>query len=129
MEESLESRRYAEDGVEYKAIRRGWFLGRAERKAEVVKQMEGLAGENHYAEERRASGEAVARRIIRDRLARAGCTLKALLARPKGDKVKVDLAERLRAETTVSLKWLAQELGMGSWTYVSNLLSERRNKK
>jgi hypothetical protein len=51
--------------------------------------------------------------------------LKALRARRKGDKVKVELAERLRAETTMSLKRLAQELGMGSWTYVSNLLSER----
>ena len=48
---------------------------------------------------------------------------------PEGDKVKVELAERLRAETTMSLRWLAQELGMGSWTYVSNLLSKRRNKK
>jgi REP element-mobilizing transposase RayT len=129
MEESLESRRYAGDGDEYQAIRRGWFLGRAERKAEVTRQMAGLAGENHYAEERRAGGEAVARRIIQDRLARAGCTLQALRARPKGDKLKVELAERLRAETTLSLKWLAQELGMGSWTYVSNLLSARRNKK
>jgi len=35
------------------------------------------------------------------------------------------MARRLRQETTMSLKWIAQRLQMGSWTYVSNLLHER----
>ena len=35
------------------------------------------------------------------------------------------LARRPRQETTMSLKWIAQRLQMGSWTYVSNLLNER----
>ena len=30
----------------------------------------------------------------------------------------------LRQETTMSLKWIAQRLQMGTWTYVSNLLNE-----
>jgi len=38
------------------------------------------------------------------------------------------LARRLRAETTMSLKWIAGELHMGSWTYVSNLLSQKAHK-
>jgi hypothetical protein len=37
----------------------------------------------------------------------------------------VAVARRLRQETTMSLKWIAQRLQMGSWTYVSNLLSRR----
>jgi hypothetical protein len=40
----------------------------------------------------------------------------------KGDKSKVALARRLRQETTMSLKWIARRLHMGSWTHVSNLL-------
>jgi len=44
----------------------------------------------------------------------------------KGYKGKVALARRLRHETTMSLKWIAQRLHMGSWTYVSNLLHEKR---
>jgi hypothetical protein len=44
----------------------------------------------------------------------------------KGDKDRAWLARRLRQETTMSLKWIAQRLGTGSWTYVSNLLRERR---
>jgi len=46
----------------------------------------------------------------------------------KGDRVKVKLAQRLRRETTMSLKWIAQHLQMGSWTYVSNLLHEKRKQ-
>ena len=45
--------------------------------------------------------------------------------RRKRDKDKIWLAQRLRQETT-SLKWIAQQLQMGSWTYVSNLLRENR---
>jgi len=44
--------------------------------------------------------------------------------RRKGDPEKVALARSLRAETTMTLKWIANELYMGSWTYVSNLLGQ-----
>ncbi|MCX6924730.1 MAG: transposase [Verrucomicrobia bacterium] len=47
-----------------------------------------------------------------------------LRARPKAHRSKVMLARRLRQETTMSLKWIAQRLQMGTWTYVSNLLNE-----
>ena len=47
-----------------------------------------------------------------------------LQARPKGHRLKVMLARRLRQETTLSLKWIAERLHMGAWTYVSNLLNE-----
>jgi len=33
--------------------------------------------------------------------------------------------ETLPEETTMSLKWIAQRLQMGSWTYVPNLLREK----
>jgi hypothetical protein len=39
--------------------------------------------------------------------------------------VKVQLARRLRRETTLSLKWIAQQLGVGSWNYLSNLLGRQ----
>jgi hypothetical protein len=34
---------------------------------------------------------------------------------PANAGIKVDLARRLRRETTLSLKWIAQQLGVGSW--------------
>lgn len=45
-----------------------------------------------------------------------------LLHRAKGDPGKIRLARRLRAETSVTLKWIAEHLHMGSWTHVSNRL-------
>ena len=45
-----------------------------------------------------------------------------LSCRRKGDKGKVQLARRLRTETTMTLRWIADRLQMGSWTYVSNQL-------
>jgi hypothetical protein len=37
-----------------------------------------------------------------------------LKTRRKGDKNKVQIAARLRRETTMTLKWIAQRLAMGT---------------
>ena len=47
-----------------------------------------------------------------------------LRARRKGHRSKVKLARRLCQEMTMSLKWIAGRLQMGTWTYVSTLLNE-----
>ncbi len=39
--------------------------------------------------------------------------------------IDTSIARQLRGETTMSLKWIAQRLGMGSWTYVSDLLGQK----
>jgi hypothetical protein len=41
----------------------------------------------------------------------------------------MQIAKRQRAETTMTLKWIAKELNMGVWTHVSNLLSLERQKR
>jgi hypothetical protein len=60
---------------------------------------------------------------------RLGWNQGALRAARKGDARKVGLAARLRKETTMSLKWIAQQLAMGRWTYVSDLLVARKRKE
>jgi hypothetical protein len=52
-----------------------------------------------------------------------------LKKRRKGDKGKEAQAQRLRQQTTMSLKSIAQRLEMGSWSYVSNLLRAKTNPK
>jgi hypothetical protein len=47
---------------------------------------------------------------------------KELPACRKGDKGRVKLARRLRAKTTMTLRWIADRLHTGSWICVSNLL-------
>jgi hypothetical protein len=63
---------------------------------------------------------------VREGLQALGWPEKELSHRRKGDQGKVQLARRLRAETTMSLRWIADRLQMGSWTYVSNLLREKQ---
>ncbi|HLX68457.1 MAG TPA: transposase, partial [Verrucomicrobiae bacterium] len=44
----------------------------------------------------------------------------------KGDRRKVKIARRLRQETTMTLKWIAERLKMGTWTHVTNRLYHLR---
>ena len=50
----------------------------------------------------------------------------ALRTRPKGDPAKVTLAARLRAETTMTVGWIAERLGMGSRGYLNHLLYRQK---
>lgn len=44
-------------------------------------------------------------------------------SRRKGDKNNVVIAARLRKETAMTLKWIAEHLVMGGWNNVSHLLA------
>jgi hypothetical protein len=52
-----------------------------------------------------------------------------MVRRPQGNVEKVGMARRLRRETSVTLKWIAARLRMGSWSHVSNLLSAARKEE
>jgi hypothetical protein len=51
-----------------------------------------------------------------------GWVEKVLGLYPKGDRRKVKIARRLRQEKTMTLKWVADRLKMGTWTHVTNRL-------
>ena len=84
--------------------------------------MEVRTKEAHPGRERDETEQAKASRIVQEELKRLGWTKAELRRRRKGDAAKVALARRLREETAVSLKWIAQNLHMGTWTHVSNRL-------
>ena len=110
----MEDRRRQDSRTDWKAVRRGWCLGGDAFRQELLAQMGGQWGENHYGEERAESAEAKATRIVREELARARWTEADLGERPKGDGVKMVMATRLRQETTVTLKWISERLAMGA---------------
>ncbi len=62
-------------------------------------------------------------RKLRIQLGRLSWPEQELRGRAKGHPGKVVIARRLRQETVMSLRWIAQRLEMGTWTYVSNLLN------
>ena len=44
----------------------------------------------------------------------------------KGDKRNVRIALRLRRETTMTLKWMAEQLALGAWPNVARRLYEAK---
>ena len=111
--------------TDWKAVERSWCLGDKAFKEELLAQMR-KSRKDHYGAELRQADEVHAERLLRAELRRRGWTERDLEQRSKGDPAKVELAWRLRRETTMTLKWIAARLKMGTWTYVSNCLVARR---
>ena len=86
-------------------------------------------GEHHYGEERAETEQERAEGLVQEGLKRLGWSEDDLGTRRKGDRGKVKLAARLRAETTMTVKWIAQRLQMGTWTLVNHLLYWHRQQK
>jgi len=124
-----EQRRREDLTQEFKPVERGWYLGSEEFRQELLAVAAGQMRPGHYGSERRETEEAHALSMVREEMRRVGWDEKALRQAGKGDSWKVRLAARLRRETTMSLKWIAQHLAMGSWTHVSNLLGAARKQE
>ena len=119
----MERQRHEEAAADYRGIRQGWCLGSEEFRQELLAAASERVGPSHYGRERQETGEQKAQRIISEETKRLGWEESDLQTRRKGDQQKIILARRLRQETTMSLKWIAQRLRMGTWTYVFNLLN------
>jgi putative transposase len=126
LEACLEARRADEAGTDYKGIRRGWFFGERKLKMELLEQMRGGFGEHHEGEERWESAVEHAEGLVAEELRRLGWKPEELERRRKGDFDKVRIARRLRAETTMSRKWIAERLRMGSASMVAHCLRQTK---
>jgi len=120
-----EKRRAEESAADYEQLRRDWVLGSEEFRRELLAAAVERVGPNHYGADRHETGVQKAERIVREELGRLSWSEEELRGRPKGHPGKVGIARRLRQETIMSLRWIAQRLEMGTWTYVSNLLNAR----
>lgn len=109
-------------GTNDERIRRGWRLGGEAFLARLLDRLDGKLTENHEARERADTAEMKAERIIQSRLEEIGWSEKDLGERGKCVPEKIRIAQQLRAETTLSLKRVAERLSMGTWTNVSSLL-------
>jgi putative transposase len=119
-EEVMEQRRLQADDADWKPLRRGWCIGSEQFRKELLEQVTKRIGPNHFGEERRESAEQKAIRILGEELARLGLSAELL---PTATAARVRIARRLRTETTMSLKWIADNLRFDSWKYLSNLLN------
>jgi hypothetical protein len=118
----METRRHQESDMEFHSLRRGWCFGDEPFRQGLLAQVEGGAGRFHYGAEIQEASEAKAARIIDQELRRAVWSETDLILCKKGDPAKVRIARRLRAETTMTLQWIAARLRMGTKGHLSHLL-------
>ena len=90
--------------------------------------MKGRMGAEHYGAERQETAEALAERLVKRELKARKWRERELRELAKGDRGKVELAARLRAETVMTVEWIAGRLQMGSAGYVNHLLYRRRKQ-
>jgi putative transposase len=121
-------RRQETPNTDWKAVERGWCLGDKTFKAELLAQMHERRAD-HYGPELREADALHAEKLVREELRRRRWTERELVVRRKGDPQKVQMAWRLRRESTMTLKWIAQRLKMGAWTHVSNCLAQRQKEE
>jgi putative transposase len=113
-ERQLERRRLEEVNEEaLEEFRQAWCIGAEAFRRECLQRMEDKLGENHPGQTRLETAQAKADRIVTEELARLHWTPDDLLARQRSDPAKLALAARLRQETTLSLKEIAERLHLG----------------
>jgi putative transposase len=127
----LEARRLGlhEDDSNEQKLRRGWRLGGETFLARLLDRLDGRLTENHSATERIETTEIKAERIIEASLREIGWSEDDLQTEKKCAPEKRLIAQRLRAETSLSLKRVAERLNMGTWTNTSNLLYRVRKQQ
>jgi REP-associated tyrosine transposase len=114
-ERHLERRRLEEvDEEALQAFRQNWCIGGEAFRQQCLERMEGKVGENHPGQTRLETAEAKADRIIAEELARLHWTADDVVGRPNSHPAKLMLAARLRQETTLSVKQIAQRLHLGT---------------
>ena len=125
----MEGRRGRESAQYYEQIREGWCIGSEVFRQGLLAKVEEQRREAHYGEELAESAEVKAERLVEEGLQQLKWGERQLAEEAKCHPAKVRLAMTLRAETTMTLKWIAARLHMGTWTNVSTLLSSQRGKR
>ena len=67
-----------------------------------------------------------AQRLISEKLSAIGWDRARLRKERKGDPMKIRIAREIRDQSTMTMKWIAAELSIGSWTYLNQLLRRER---
>jgi len=128
-ERGMEERKVQEESVQnedWKRLRRGWCWGEKTFREELLGMIGEKRSEHHHGQELEESAAQKAERLLDQMIRKARWREADLVERRKGDEVKVQMAARLRTETTMSWKWIAQRLRMGHWRSAANAVRSAR---
>ncbi len=106
-------------------MERGWCLGDEQFRRELLEQVSTQPGPSHFGEAVQEAEVLQAEGWVVEALKRMNWSEEQLRGRRKGDPKKVELARELRSRTTMSLRWIAERLCMGSRGYLAWLLGRR----
>ena len=122
-ERQMESRRLEEtDPAEWEPLRRGWCLGSEAFRAKLLEEMGPKLGEHHSGPLRQENDQAKTERLVAEEIRRLKRDEAQLRQSPKHHPAKLALAVRLRRETTLTVRVIAQRPHMGHWKSLSNKL-------
>jgi len=130
LDQHMEKWRANEEQRDYKPFRRGWFFGEDQLKDKILELISDLRTPAHYGQEIQESEEQRARRLLKTLLRENRWTESTLRSTPKGDPIKIKIAQTLRQQTTVTIPWIAAHLHMGTPGHLTHLLYwTKRGKK
>jgi hypothetical protein len=118
----MEARRQAELEEEFKPVSADWCIGSEQFRADLLKYIEEQRGKWHYGSELWESAQAKAEHLVAEALHNHGLPEAQLGRWRKRHPFKIKLALQLRAETTVTLDWIACRLKMGTRGHLAHLL-------
>lgn len=125
----VEARRLEPAPRAWRALRRGWCFGSERFRTDLAQRMRALAGDLRRAPVPHEAQVQLGRLILAEELSRRGWTVQELSRRRKTDPEKVAIAQRLRRQTPLSLRWIATALYMGSpYTLRNALLAAARGR-
>lgn len=117
---------------QWKAVRRGWYVGgqafREKLEAGLEKAATGRRPESHSGPAKAAHDAAAAEQHLGRALRALGLKAQHLAESALGAPEKLALAWWLRQNTTVPLRWVSERLGMGHYTRVTQAIS-RMNRR
>ena len=114
----------------YKIIRRGWKFGAEDFMERLFEKMKSVPKkEIHLPAETDETMEIKGRRLIQEKLQELKLKSDDLASLPRMDPIKIEIAQCIRSQTTLPLKWIAHELKAGAIGTLRVALSRRENKK
>lgn len=118
----VEARRLEPALHSWRALRRGWCFGSESFRAALAQRVRAATGQLRRAPVPHEAQVQLGRLILAEELDRRGWSAEELSRRRKTDPEKVTIAQRLRRETPLSLRWIAAALHMGSPYTLRNAL-------
>jgi hypothetical protein len=115
-------------------LRRGWYWGSQQFGEQMLKLGEKRLSTNRHrsyqaSKELKAHGEQEAMEILKEGLAACGLMEKELKALPGSDVRKVAIAAKIWENTTMSMSWISENLGMKSAANASQQIRRQRAEK